>query len=220
MRRFLILLLSLLTLAVTAVPAFAEHGGRGSFSDDLEELERRTDRQERRMLRNLAQMEELAAQLPPCDARDELFRTIAKSRKLTQRMRRTDQQLIQLAETPRRRRGYDSVDDRGPRGHVVVHERVPVPSSPGDYARVVRAIERESFDDGKLILAKDVAAQRFFTVSQVRGIVDLMTFSDAKIDIAVFLRRRTVDPENFYLVYQSMTFSSDKDKLRQRIGQG
>ncbi len=225
MRRFLILLVSLLSL--TAAPAFADHEHRGSSSDELEDLARQTDRQERKMLRNLEEMEELAAQLPRCDARDELFRLIAKSRRLTERMRQTDEQLIQLAEAPRRSRGhhprgeygYESAQGRGPRGQVVVHQRGPVPASPSDYARVLQAIEGEWFDDGKLVLAKEVAKGRFFTVSQVLGIVELMTFSDAKVDIAVFLHRRTVDPENFYLVYQSMTFSSDKDKLRRLIAQ-
>ncbi|MCO4770216.1 MAG: DUF4476 domain-containing protein [Deltaproteobacteria bacterium] len=231
MRTNLMSLFVLLSLMLTAVPALADHERRSSSFEgdtiviDLDDLERQTVRQQRRMSRNLKQMRELAAQLPPCDARDELMATIAKSQRLLGRMKQTDQELVGLAtivNEPRRaeprrdRRDRFDEPDRfegpgyGYQGPVAVPE--------GEFATVLRAVRGETFDDDKMRMLRDVANYRFFDVGQTKRLVSLFTFSDAKVDAAAFLHSRIVDPENFYLVYSSLTFPSDKEALRRRVG--
>jgi hypothetical protein len=222
MQTRLVALVALMSLLV-ATPAFADHR-RSEPIDPLDELAAQSERQDRRMAANLFQMESLAAQLPPCATRDELLATIQRSRTLLARMQRTDEGLVELALESRQRdrrdpRGwYDGGDGRGRGPAVVVYAPPPPePVSEQEFGSLVRAIERQHFDSDRLSLAREIAANRWFTVLQVRRLVGLMTFSDAKVDLAVFLHGRTVDVDNFYLVYDALTFRSDKDELRRRI---
>jgi hypothetical protein len=48
--------------------------------------------------------------------------------------------------------------------------------------------------------------------------MDLFSFSDGKVESAVTMWQHVLDPQNSFVLYDKLTFSSDKDKLRQRIG--
>ena len=48
--------------------------------------------------------------------------------------------------------------------------------------------------------------------------MDLFAFADGKVQSAVTMWQHVLDPQNAFVLYDKLTFSSDKDKLRQRIG--
>ena len=239
MSRFLTLSFVVLSLMLIAVPAFADHERQGSYYGygedqivvDLEDLERKTVHQERRMMRNLREMERLAAQLPPCQARDELLRTLRESKRLTKRMKQTDEQLVFAAQTaaeqawgqrdvvqPRQGRGHAHRDDfdRGLPGGAGWNPWDQV-TSDDDFNRLLAAIDKQVWDREKHALLMEVSAQRMYSAAQARRLVDLFTFSDAKVNAAAFLHRKVVDPADFYLVYEALTFPSDRAELRRRI---
>ena len=92
----------------------------------------------------------------------------------------------------------------------------PRVTSSADMDRIVASIARESFSDDKLSVLRSASQGRRFTSSQVRRVMDQFTFSDDKIDAASMLFPRVVDQQNWYTVYSSLTFGSDKAELRRR----
>lgn len=103
----------------------------------------------------------------------------------------------------------------------------PLPADPtgpsamdaGSFGAMRSAVAGESFEDGKLGVITEACRHNLFTVAQTVEIVSLMDFGDGKIEAAVLMYPRIVDPENFYQVYGAFDFDSDKDELRSRLGQ-
>ena len=115
-------------------------------------------------------------------------------------------------------------DDRAYGGHhgepppVIIIEEGPMACSGSDFDSVVAAVDSESFSSGKLTVLRDASRARWFSVNQVQRLMGLFTFGKDMVDAGAILHPRTVDLENWYLVYSAFTFDSDKDKLRQRVG--
>jgi len=83
-----------------------------------------------------------------------------------------------------------------------------------DMTELRQRIQRESFENTKLNTAKTIIkSKKCFTSQQVKEVVALFTFSDGKMGIAQFMWDFTVDKENFYIVADSFSFSSDREKL-------
>ncbi len=112
------------------------------------------------------------------------------------------------------------VVDPTPRGapDVVVVDAGPVACSAGDHVRLLAAVESESFADAKLIILRDAAAYKWFTVDQVVAFMGAMTFGKDKVEAAAMLHPRVLDLENWYRVYGVLTFDSEKQELRKRVG--
>jgi len=200
MRRFTALLTALL-ITLTAFPAGASHDDGPAAFAELRELQERADRQFARMQRNLNEMERLAEQLPPCDVRDELLHRIDKSKRMGRRMARTTDDLVALASQPT----------------YAEPLLLPEPMSEQEYARISGALQREWWDDSRQQLLAEIARDRFFSSKQVARVMGLFTFGDAKVTAAATLYPNVIDPENFYTVYDQLTFRSEKDDLRRRI---
>ncbi len=113
------------------------------------------------------------------------------------------------------------VDDSGPAPVVVVDEHPdasPRACSPGDFAGVLSAVEKESFSSGKLERLEDATVDRWYTSAQVRRMLDLFSFDNDKVEAAVVMHPRVVDMENWFRVHDAFTFDSSKDELRKRVG--
>ena len=110
------------------------------------------------------------------------------------------------------------VDDHHDPAPVVIVDPGPMACEDGDFRSVVRAVESESFDSGKLTVLRDASRARWFHVGQVKQLIQLFTFGKDQVEAGAMLHSRTVDLENWYQVYSVFTFDSDKDKLRARVG--
>ncbi len=200
MRRVLVVVTALL-IVLSAVPAFAGHDREPTPFEEIQIQRERAERQQRKMKRNLREMEHLAQQLPPCDVRDELIARIGRSRKLARRMASNTERLLWVAESlvPERAYSAQAMSDQ-------------------EFARISAALQREWWDDSRQRLLIDVARDRLFSTRQVRQVMDLFTFGDEKVNAAAALYPRVVDPQDFYTVYDALTFRSEKEELRRRIG--
>jgi len=87
------------------------------------------------------------------------------------------------------------------------------PMSSTEFTDVKKSIEAKSFEDSKMTLAKQVGANRCFTVDQVKSLMALFSFEDSKLDIAKFAYDRTYDIDNYYKVNDAFTFESSIDDL-------
>lgn len=101
---------------------------------------------------------------------------------------------------------------------VVPAEPEVPPMAPGPFNALLAAVEEEAFADEKSLVLETAAATNLFTVSQVRQLLPLFTFSDGRVDAAVTLYPRTIDVENWFQVYGEFTFDSDKEEVRERLG--
>ena len=80
------------------------------------------------------------------------------------------------------------------------------------------ALENEPFSDGKRSVISSAAATNSFTSADVAAIIRVMKFSDEQVYAATTLYDSVVDKNNWYIIYDAVTFSSDKDKIRNRVG--
>jgi hypothetical protein len=74
-------------------------------------------------------------------------------------------------------------------------------------------IRRESFDKDKLMLAKQIVSKNMFYTSQVKELVQLFSFDDSKLELAKFAYARTIDNNNYFVLYDAFAFRKNKEEL-------
>lgn len=200
MRQVLVVVTALLIL-ITAAPAGARHDEEPSLAEEVQIQRERADRTQRRMTRSLAELEELAFLLPPCDVRDQLLDRIGRTQKLAERMARNTERLLWVAGSLVPERAYSAQA-----------------MSDDEFGRIRAALQREWWDDSRQRLLVDIARDRLFSTRQVAQVMGLFTFGDEKVTAAAALYPRVVDPQEFFAVYDQLTFRSEKDDLRRLIG--
>ena len=80
-----------------------------------------------------------------------------------------------------------------------------------------RMVQRENFDENKLIVAKHVVDVSDMTAAQVKEIAILFSFDSAKLDFVKYAFRNTIDRNNYFMIYDIFSFSSSKGELAQYI---
>ncbi|HTJ41913.1 MAG TPA: DUF4476 domain-containing protein [Kofleriaceae bacterium] len=88
-----------------------------------------------------------------------------------------------------------------------------------DFATFLARVSGSNFESNRLDLVHAAAQANVFTSDQVVALMGATAFDDSRIDIAITLRSRVVDPDRFYLVFDALQFQSSRDTLRQRMGQ-
>ena len=86
-----------------------------------------------------------------------------------------------------------------------------------DMGSIMAAIDDESFDEGKMTLAKQATSKKCLTVDQIKQIIDEFSFSKNKLDFAKYAYTRCYNPDDYYQVNAAFDFSSDKEKLNEYI---
>ncbi|HQW85806.1 MAG TPA: DUF4476 domain-containing protein [Flavobacteriales bacterium] len=93
----------------------------------------------------------------------------------------------------------------------------PWPMSSGEFADAKSSISSKSFEDTRMSVAKQVATDRCFTVDQVKGIMELFSFEETKLDFAKFAYDHTFDLSNYFKLNDAFTFESSVDELNAYI---
>lgn len=81
------------------------------------------------------------------------------------------------------------------------------------FADMLTLLQRERIDNTRMVLTKQIADQQYFTTSQVKQLLQLYAFESSRLEIAKYLYPKTVDSENYFLVYDVFTFGSTKENL-------
>jgi len=92
----------------------------------------------------------------------------------------------------------------------------PAPMTNDAFAALWNTVKQQSFDSNKLNVLKQAANANWFNSAQMASMMDLFSFGAGKVDAAVAMWPHMVDPENLFVLYNKLTFSSDKDNLRKR----
>ena len=86
-----------------------------------------------------------------------------------------------------------------------------------DMGSIMAAIDDESFDEGKIIVAKQATSKKCLTVDQIKQIMDEFSFSKNKLNFAKYAYKRCYNPDDYYQVNGAFDFSSDKEEMNEFI---
>lgn len=93
----------------------------------------------------------------------------------------------------------------------------PVGMLPKDFDEAYAMIQRESFDDTRLTIAKQVVASNPMRVSQIMQIARLFTYENNKLEFAKFAYPYCVEQNKYYLLYEVFDYDSSKQELNEFI---
>jgi len=93
----------------------------------------------------------------------------------------------------------------------------PWPMDQNAYRSAVGSISKQSFEENKLQVAKQVFTSNCLTSAQVGEIMRLFSFEDSRLDFAKFAYGHTYDLGNYFMVNDAFTFSSSVDELNEYI---
>jgi hypothetical protein len=111
------------------------------------------------------------------------------------------------------------IDERKISGRWPDDDDQPVARAMDDqlFQTFIATIRKENFDNSKMPIAKQVIDQNYFTSEQVMQLLPLFSFEQYKLEMAQHLYGRTIDKQNYLIVYSIFDFSSTKEKLAEYI---
>lgn len=138
-----------------------------------------------------------------------------------------DQRLEQLLlYTPSHNRAESYVADRRPvyrddNVTVIVPPSKPLPPphnevrgvSDEDVAAMVVRMKGQTFDSDRLALGKVLVASSELTAAQIGRLAETIDFSNSQVEFLKYAYNYCIDPVNYYLTTDALTFSSDKKKV-------
>lgn len=116
-----------------------------------------------------------------------------------------------FTDTDRRRWDHNDRDDRT---HTV---RNCHPMSMNNFKEALSTIDNIAFDDKKLTLAETVTATNCLSTDQIIEIIKLFSFEKNKLAYAKYAIAYCSDPNNYFKVVNSFSFSKSKEELSQFI---
>ena len=86
------------------------------------------------------------------------------------------------------------------------------------FAILYDKVKNASFDDRKMDLIEVASLGAFYSCEQCASIMSIFSFGDKKLAALRFMAPRIIDPRHAYLIYESLTFQSEKEKAARIIG--
>lgn len=87
------------------------------------------------------------------------------------------------------------------------------------FQQFVSSLGNESFDDTKLEMASVYAQQNPMSSAQVLQVMQQLSFESSRLKFAKLAYQNVYDPENYFMVHQSFSFSQSKQELSRHIQQ-
>ncbi len=91
------------------------------------------------------------------------------------------------------------------------------PMNGAAFEQAKQSIKTKPFEDNKLQIAKQVLSVNCLTCAQVKEIILLFNFEDARLDFAKYAYGRTYDYSNYFTVNDAFKFSDSIDQLNSYI---
>ena len=79
------------------------------------------------------------------------------------------------------------------------------------------SLQNESFDNSKLTMAQQAIAANWVSTNQVKQLLEVFSFEDNKLALAKYAYPFTTDRNNYFLLYDTFTYSSSKEALAKFI---
>jgi hypothetical protein len=93
---------------------------------------------------------------------------------------------------------------------------VPVMSHE-QFARLKQSIRNQSFSSGQRQIVDQALATNYLTSQQVFELVNMFTFNSDKVSVAKKAYHRTIDPENYFVVYDALDYNSSVNEVASYI---
>ena len=93
----------------------------------------------------------------------------------------------------------------------------PRPMDDNTFNSFVETVRRESFDDSRMAIAKAGIDQNLFTSNQAKALLSVFSFEASKLEIGKYMYGKTIDPKNYFIVYNVFTFSKSKEELAEYV---
>ena len=108
------------------------------------------------------------------------------------------------------------IDDREPRRDD--RRAISYAMTDAEIDTIVAELGKAYASDAKLAVIRDGANGRWVTTAQLIRLMEELSFSADRVEVAAMLHNNVSDPEAFYQVYRHLPFDSDRDALRKKIG--
>jgi len=82
-----------------------------------------------------------------------------------------------------------------------------------DFFAAQRVMDRESFDNARLLYAKRLADDCYFTSEQVKDLAKFFSFDNSRMEFVKYAYAKTVDKNNFSIVCNAFDSNYAKDQL-------
>ena len=79
-------------------------------------------------------------------------------------------------------------------------------------------VKNTSFDAPKMDLIEVASLGAFYSCEQCASIMSIFSFGDKKLAALRLMAPRIIDPHRAYLIYDKLTFQSEKDEAARIIG--
>lgn len=86
-----------------------------------------------------------------------------------------------------------------------------------DFNQLKRMMDRQSFEDSKLKIAKQATRDNYLNSNQVRQLLDMFTFESTKLEFAKFAYDNVTDKNRYYTIYDAFTYSSSIDEMENYV---
>lgn len=83
----------------------------------------------------------------------------------------------------------------------------------GEFAEAKDQVQKASFADDKIRIAKQITEANCLSVAQIKEIAKLFSFEDNKLDYLKFAYDFTFEKKKYYMVNDVLNFSSSKEEL-------
>ena len=80
-----------------------------------------------------------------------------------------------------------------------------------------KTLRKESFDDKRLTVAKQVVRDNGVSSEQVKDLLQEFSFENSQLDFAKYCYQYVSNRGNYFIVYDAFSFSSSKDELAKYI---
>ncbi len=114
-------------------------------------------------------------------------------------------------------RGYDDDRNNGNNRDQTYDDNYNRSMNDRDFIQAKENLRKEWFENTRLTKAKQVINENYFTSQQVKELLLLFTFEVNRLDAAKYAYGKTVDKENYYVVNDAFTFTTNKEKLEEYI---
>tara|TARA_R110000850_G_scaffold274786_2_gene412814 strand:- start:49494 stop:50141 length:648 start_codon:yes stop_codon:yes gene_type:complete len=102
--------------------------------------------------------------------------------------------------------------------YIFEEEEVIIPIIPEElFFQLKSSVKNESFDSGKIELLETTIKHHNFNSYQIKELMTLLTFDSGRLEFAKAAYTRVVDPENYFLVREALSYSSSKSELTDYI---
>lgn len=93
----------------------------------------------------------------------------------------------------------------------------PLAISDYNFSQLTSFISKRPFSDSRVSIMKEAIDFNWFKVNQIKDLFSYLSFESDKIEIAKYSYKKIIDKQNFYHLYDLLSFESSVDELMEFV---